>query len=120
VYPTLCELAGLPAVKGLDGASFASVLKDPATSTKEAIIHVYPRGERVGRAIRTARYRLVEWKKPGAPADSAEYELYDYDADPAESKNLAAELPRILAELQAMLSKHPEARPQLRIGIKSK
>jgi iduronate 2-sulfatase len=120
VYPTLCELAGLPVVKGLDGASFASVLKDPATRTKDAIIHVYPRGDRVGRAIRTARHRLVEWKKPGAPADSAEYELYDYDADPAETKNLAAEQPRIVAELQTMLAKHPEARPPLRSGTKSK
>ena len=118
VYPTLCELAGLPAVKGLDGTSFVSVLKDPATSTKDSITHVYPRGERLGRAIRTARYRLVEWKKPGAAADSAEYELYDYDADPEETKNLAKERPTVVARLRKILAKQPEAKSQLRLNPK--
>jgi iduronate 2-sulfatase len=116
IYPTLCELAGLPARKDLDGASFVSALQGPAAKTKEAIVHVYPRGERLGRAIRTGRYRLVEWKKPGAPAETAEYELYDYEADPEETKNLAREQPAVVARLRAILSRHPEARPQLRGG----
>jgi iduronate 2-sulfatase len=116
VYPTLCELAGLPARKGLDGTSFVPVLKDLATSTREAITHVYPRGERLGRAIRTARYRLVEWKKPGAGAETAEYELYDYDADPEETRNLAREQPAVVARLRAIMARHPEAKPQLRRG----
>jgi iduronate 2-sulfatase len=116
VYPTLCELAGLPARPGLDGTSFVSVLKDPRTDMKEAITHVYPRGERLGRALRTARYRLVEWKKPGAAAETAEWELYDYDADPEETKNLAREQLAVVARLRAVLAKQPEAKPQLRRG----
>ena len=114
IYPTLCELAGLPKPSGLDGASFAAVLRNPAASTKESIIHVFPRGERLGRAIRTARHRLVEWKKPGAPADTAELELYDYEADPGETKNLAAEQPEVVAKLRALLAKHSEAQPPFR------
>jgi iduronate 2-sulfatase len=113
IYPTLCELAGLPAPQGLEGASFAPVLRDPALPTKESIIHVYPRGELLGRAIRTARYRLVEWKKPGAAAETAVFELYDYETDPAETKNLASDKPQVVADLRAMLAKHPEARPQI-------
>jgi len=62
LYPTLCELAGLPAPAGLDGASLLPVLRDPAAPTKEAVFHVYPRGGLLGRAVRTARHRLVEWK----------------------------------------------------------
>jgi iduronate 2-sulfatase len=116
VYPTHCELAGLPARKGLDGASFLAVFKDPMTSPREVITHVYPRGERLGQALRTAWYRLVEWKKPGAAAETAEYELYDYDADPEETQNLAREQPAAVARLRAILAKHPEARPQLRRG----
>jgi iduronate 2-sulfatase len=114
LYPTLCELAGLPAPQGLDGASFAAALKTPAATTKEAVFHVYPRGPLMGRAVRTARYRLVEWKKIGEPADTAALELYDYVADPDETKNLAADKPEVVAQLRALLARQPEAKPQIR------
>jgi len=114
LYPTLAELAGLPAPHGLDGRSFVTTLKDPATHIRDHAIHVYPRAPGLGRAIRTDRYRLVEWKVPGAASDSAVIELYDYLADPAEQKNLAAEQPAAVADLRAVLAKHPEARPQLK------
>jgi iduronate 2-sulfatase len=114
IYPTLCELAGLPAPRGLDGASFAVALRAPTASTKEAVFHVYPRNQLLGRAVRTTRYRLVEWKKIGAPADTAVFELYDYQVDPDETKNLAAEKPEVVAQLRAVLAKQPEARPQVR------
>lgn len=113
IYPTLAELAGLKASQTLDGRSFASVLKDASASHRDHVIHVYPRGENIGRAIRTQRHRLVEWKPAGAPADQAVYELYDYEADPLESKNLAAEQPAVVAELKPLLAKHPEAKPQI-------
>ena len=114
IYPTLAELASLPAPAKLDGRSFASVLMNPAASTRDHAIHVYPRGEGlVGRAIRTQRHRLVEWKKPGEAPESAILELYDYEADPAETKNLAAEQAEVVAELRKLLVKHPEARPQI-------
>lgn len=112
IYPTLCELAGLPIPKELDGISAAAVLKDPAQSLRDSIIHVYPRGGRLGRAIRNERYRLVEWKKPGDSPQSAELELYDYETDPAETQNLAGEKPEVVAMLRAILAKHPEAKPQ--------
>lgn len=121
IYPTLCELAGLPIPHGLDGASFTSALKDPATAkTKEAVFHAYPRyqkgvGDLIGRAVRTERHRLVEWKKPAAPANTAILELYDYAADPEETRNLAAEQPEIVAKLRDILAKQPEAKPQLRV-----
>lgn len=118
LYPTLCQLAGLPIPAGLDGASVVAALKDPAASTKEAVFHAYPRGQRIGRAVRTARYRLVEWKLPGDTADSAVFELYDYDADPAETKNLATEQPQVVAQLRAILAKQPEAKPQTVWGQK--
>jgi iduronate 2-sulfatase len=118
VYPTLAELAGLPAPTGLDGRSFAATLRDPAAPHRDHVIHVYPRsrpevGNVLGRAIRTERYRLVEWKKPGAAADTAEFELYDYQADPLETKSLAAAQPEVVAQLRALLAKHPEARAQI-------
>jgi iduronate 2-sulfatase len=113
VFPTLCELAGFQCPADLDGASFAGSLHDAAAAGKSSVVHVYPRGERLGRAVRTPRYRLVEWKKPGAPAGDAELELYDYQTDPGETTNLAAERPQVVAELRAILGEHPEAKSQL-------
>ena len=113
IYPTLAELAQLPAPKQGDGRSFASVLKNPASSVRDHAIHVYPRDGKIGRAIRTARHRLVEWKKPGAAAETALLELYDYETDPAETKNHVTEQPEIVASLSKLLAMHPEAKPQI-------
>lgn len=63
----------------------------------------------MGRAIRTERYRLVEWKKIGAPAETAEYELYDYQTDPEERENLIDKLPDVAAQLKKILAQYPEA-----------
>jgi iduronate 2-sulfatase len=114
LYPTLSELAGLPMPAGLDGVSFAKVLRDPEQRVRESIIHVYPRNKLLGRAIRTKRHRMVEWKVPGADVSTAEYELYDYEKDPLETENLAAAQPEVLAELKAILATHPEAKPQIK------
>ncbi len=115
LYPTLAELSGLPPHKGLDGISQAAVVEDPDVSLRDHVIHVYPRGGRLGRAIRTERYRLVEWKVPGDSSESAVFELYDYVADPLETKNLADTQTETLAALRKILATHPEAKPQYRV-----
>lgn len=124
LYPTLCELAGIPCPDGLDGRSFASVLRDPKVKTKDHVIHVYPRsspgvGPVMGRAVRNERYRLVEWKKIGAATDTAELELYDYEAAPLETENLASKNPAVVASLRALLAQHPEAKPQISAAAKA-
>jgi uncharacterized sulfatase len=88
LYPTLVELCGLPAQAGLEGKSLAPLLNDPqAAWTKPAITQVR-RGKAglMGRSVRTERHRYTEWDggKGGA-------ELYDYQTDPRELKNLAAD-----------------------------
>jgi iduronate 2-sulfatase len=111
LFPTLAELAGLPKPTGpqrMDGVSLVPVLKDPAARVRDHAYHCFPKRQ-MGRAIRTERYRLVEWKQPEASADSAELELYDYEKDPLETKNLAAEQPETVQELRAILARHPEA-----------
>jgi iduronate 2-sulfatase len=124
LYPTLAELAGLPAPAGaqqLDGRSFAAVIRNPAATTKEAVFQVYPRtrpgdGAILGRSVRTDRHRLVEWKKPGAAPATAELELYDYVADPLETRNLAGEQPDVVGRMRAVLAAQPEAKPQIAPG----
>lgn len=113
LYPTLAELAGLPAPAGpqpIDGDSFVNVLKGRSSDVGMHAFHCYPRRGRLGRAVRTARYRLVEWK-PFGGTQPPEYELYDYEADPGETKNLAAEQPEVVKRLAAILAIRPAAKP---------
>ncbi len=114
ISPTLAELAGLPAQPGLDGKSFATVFANPAAAHRDHVIHVYPRGQRLGRAIRTADLRLVAWQEPGRSDGEVEFELYDYAADPLESRNLAAERPDDVARMKDLLATHPEPLPAYR------
>jgi iduronate 2-sulfatase len=114
IFPTLAEVAGLPAPKvpqPIDGLSLVPVLRDPSRSVRDHAYHCYPRGERMGRAIRTERYRLVEWKRIGADPATAEYELYDYQEAPGEENNLAVREPGVVERLREILAQHPEARP---------
>jgi iduronate 2-sulfatase len=115
LYPTITAMAGLPAPGKVDGLSQVDVLRG-ADGTRDHVIHVYPRGKRIGRAIRTERWRLVEWKEPGSASDTAELELYDYQDDPLETKNIAQAKPDVVAQLRAMLARHPEAKPQVKSG----
>jgi uncharacterized sulfatase len=84
VYPTLVELCGLPPVEGLAGRSLRPLLDDPNARWKDAAYTQVLRGDVVGRSVRTARWRYTEWDE-GRKGK----ELYDYDADPHEHRNLA-------------------------------
>lgn len=110
LYPTLAEMAGLPAPAGpqaIDGLSLVPVLEDPKARIRDHAFHVFPK-EKLGRAIRTERYRLVEWRGSQGGA-AVEWELYDYEEDPAESQNLARWKPDIVEQLKAILNRYPEA-----------
>jgi iduronate 2-sulfatase len=112
IYPTLAELAALPAPTGpqpIDGTSLAPVLRDTKARVRDYAYHAYPRPGRLGQAIRTDRYRLVRWtqEKTGA----RDYELYDLVADPEETRNRAAALPAVRQRLEAILDSQPAARP---------
>jgi iduronate 2-sulfatase len=115
LYPTLAELAGLDTPQGLDGVSYKNVIEKSKRQIRQYVSHVFPRGERLGRAIRTERYRLVQWKRVGEEDQTAEWELYDYQADPLETRNLYSSASRdVLEELKRLLAEQDEALPQIR------
>jgi iduronate 2-sulfatase len=112
LYPTLAALAGLPSPEGpqpIDGLSLLSVLKDPSARVRNHAYHCFPRGGKLGRAIRTERYRLVDWRPVAQPGALPVLELYDYENGRVETKNLSGERPEIVSQLQAILARHPEA-----------
>lgn len=92
IYPTLCDLAGLPKPEALEGASLVPVLEDPEAKVKEFAVSQYPRGgggnELMGYAFRDGRHRYVRWAPKGDPTDLRFEELYDYETDPLEKRSL--------------------------------
>lgn len=112
IYPTLTDLAGLgkPVVpQPIDGLSLIPVIKDTDRRIRDHAYHVFPRGKYLGRAIRTDRYRLVEWKNRN-DANDVVYELYDYKLDPLETKNVAKSQPKVVEKMRKILAGHPEAK----------
>ena len=92
LYPTLTELAGLELPKHLEGASFASLLKDPTKPWKKAAFSQYLRPGKegiMGRSVRTADWRYTEWKD--RQGNDMGVELYDENMDPKENTNIAGE-----------------------------
>lgn len=112
LYPTLASLAGLPPPKTsqpMDGLDLTPVLQNPTKRIRPYAYHTYPRGRRyLGRAIRTSRYRMVEWTH--WETSTVEYELYDYEKDPLETVNMASSHPRVLAEMKQFLKQEPPAK----------
>ena len=103
IYPTLCEMAGFPVPKHLQGTSLAPLLDDPDRDWKTAAFSQFLLGrfgppetrkhERMGYAIRTDRFRYVEWyswnKEERVKGELLDRELFDHEQDPQENRNLA-------------------------------
>ena len=93
LYPTLCQLSGTPKPKHLQGESFAQTLKSPGVERPDSFaVSQYSRfrDAYLGTALRTNRYRYVEWVETKT-GDVSHRELYDHKSDSAELSNLAAE-----------------------------
>ena len=107
IYPTLCETCELPIPSPpsseLEGLSLMPVIEEPTRPWKTAAFSRLSRAGTGGRSMRTAQYRYTEW---GGNARRGR-ELYDYDADPDETVNIA-DLPEN-AELVAHLSEQLHA-----------
>lgn len=54
----------------------------------------------------------------GASSETAILELYDYQNDPLEKKNIAAEAPEVVTAMRKILDSYPEAKPQVKSTAK--
>jgi arylsulfatase A-like enzyme len=89
VYPSLCDLAGLPLPSHMEGTSFVPLLEAPDTPWKSAAFTQVVHGAATGRSLRTDRYRFTRWHPTNAPTETIALELYDYLESPVEVENIA-------------------------------
>ncbi len=85
IYPTLCELAGLPIPKQCDGESLAPLLKDVTKNRSAPAVTTFGfyRGI-VGHSVRSQRWRYIKYS-------NGFEELYDHSQDIHEYANLAGD-----------------------------
>ena len=97
LFPTLCELSGLPAPEFADGQSLRALLQGQTLEPQTAVSYF-----RQARSLRSDRYRLIVHR-------DGQRELYDHQRPDGETLNLADELPQVCAELEQTLnSRYPE------------
>ena len=98
VYPSLCELAGVPVPAHVQGRSFAPLMKNPALPWKNQAIGRFTRGD----TIRTDTHRFTEYtdRQRGPIARM----LYDHRSDPGENVNVSEQSSN--AELAGQLTQH--------------
>lgn len=89
--PTLLELTGVPVPKAMQGRSFAPLLLGQTPPWREDFLYEffeYPAEHcaRKHRGVRTKRWKLIHlYEQP------EQWELYDLESDPDETRNLAGD-----------------------------
>ena len=92
LYPTLLELAGLNATEPLDGVSLAGALRGNESIPERTLF--WRQGDSY--AARDGDWKIVS-------IHNSPFELYDLGADLGEQKNVAAQYPEVLRQLQTQL-----------------
>jgi len=85
IYPTLCELVGIPIPQHVEGTSFLPALKDPSVQTKTFAVGRFQSGD----TIRSDNYRYSEYRTQRGAGDIQGAMLYDHTTDPNENNNIA-------------------------------
>jgi len=110
--PTLLDLCGVepPAGVKFDGRSLRPLLEGNRATWPDRTLFTHNPIDETNRypgAVRTQKYRLVRELRGGAQGGSKAkadrqpslWQLYDMQADPGETTDLAAKLPEVVAEL---------------------
>lgn len=109
IYPTLMELCDISTKTKLDGTSLVGPMKSDSLQADQVAYSYFKEGI----SMRSGRYRLTQYFREEEPT----LELYDYESDPWETRNIAMERPTLVKNLLPLLRKgntglyeHPEER----------
>jgi arylsulfatase A-like enzyme len=102
VYPTMCDLAGIPVPDGLDAKSLVPVIQGKQPKVLDVMFNSYRECQR---SIRDERWKLIRYPL----IDKTQ--LFDLQADPHEMKDLSSnpEYAGKIKELTALLEKTGKA-----------
>lgn len=89
LFPTLCELAGIPSISEIDGTSLFSLMRGKASARAAPAVMTWQKGNH---SLRSDLWRYTRYR------DGTE-ELYDHHSDPQEWTNLALD-PRFAPVLE--------------------
>jgi arylsulfatase A-like enzyme len=95
VMPTLGKLCGIATPQGSNGREFSSVLKDPSKPARPFLMFGYKSFQK---ALNDGRWKLIRYPHVDRT------QLFDLQADPDETKDLAAQ-PEYAERIKAMLAK---------------
>jgi len=98
IYPTLCELSGIPVPAGLDAKSLAPIITGKAPKVRDHALTAY---KDVQRAVRDERWKLIRYPR------IHKTQLFDLQTDPYESNDLSGkeEYADKIREMMALLEK---------------
>jgi arylsulfatase A-like enzyme len=90
LYPTLCDLAGIPVPDSVEGKSFVPVLRGDESAGRDVLYHAYVND---WRAVYDGRYRLLLYAGYDEANDVIVRRrmLFDVQADPMETRDLAGD-----------------------------
>ncbi|HZZ27319.1 MAG TPA: sulfatase-like hydrolase/transferase, partial [Pirellulales bacterium] len=105
IYPTMCELCGLPKPDGLEGRSLLPLLNNPQAKWDYPAYTIWSEDGKTiqGVGVRTEKWRYAEFD--GAKAGAM---LFDETADPQELRNLADDpkYTAVIAELSPLAKQY--------------
>ncbi len=106
--PTFLEIAGNNKIpENIDGKSFLPALKQSKTAIHKNLFWHYPHYHGSGMipagAVRSGKYKLIEWYEPTLLNQENTFELFDLNKDIGEITNLADSFPEKAAELRELL-----------------
>jgi arylsulfatase A-like enzyme len=105
IFPTLCTLSAISVPTQINGRTLEPLLTGQEASVREGALTVFKSKGSIGYSYRTTRYRYTEWINKFGKMIATD--LFDYEADPQESKNLSSDpaMADVIKQLAAALRK---------------
>ena len=100
LFPTVCDLAGIPSPAPIDGRSFSPVLSGKSDSARDAIFLAFMDFQR---AVRQGNWKLIRYPQVDVT------QLFNLRQDPAEMHNVCDANPQKVHELWTLLAKLQKA-----------
>ncbi len=114
IYPTLCDLLGYEVPEGLQGRSLVPLIHGRETTAAPEVFSEHredPLLRRIGHgsgvlvSVQSGRWKLILNEVGSQFFQRPRFELFDLEADPRESKNVADAHPDVVERLEARIAR---------------